>query len=440
MIKNIDISKIHHHPDNPRKDLGDLTELAESIKERGVLQNLTLVPIEGKEDEYYAVIGNRRLAASKLAGLTEVPAAIDTMDYKTQIATMLLENIQREDLTVYEQAQGFQMMIDLGETVHDISQKTGFSESTVRHRTKLLELDPEKFKKSTERGATLMDYVELEKIKDLELRNEVLQHVGTDNFKWKLRNAIDEEKSRIRKQALIAKLEKFAEQTDNSAGLKYINTYYFSQNEDIEVPSDVDTVKHFFFVGYGSITLYREQDRNKTEANNNSKEWEEKLRLRRERQSVLDEISNRAYMLRYDFVRNLSASVIKKNLGIIIEMLVSRVIDDDYCSPDIEPKDYADFFDIKLREEESEDDDPDEIYKTNLKTIRDQVKEQPELHLLAMTYLLLDSSREKYYDWNNKCCENESLDRVYELIESLGYKKSDEERALASGTHELFEE
>lgn len=65
MIKLIDINKIHHHPDNPRKDLGDLTELTDSIKRSGILQNLTLVPIEGKEDEFYAVIGNRRLAAAQ---------------------------------------------------------------------------------------------------------------------------------------------------------------------------------------------------------------------------------------------------------------------------------------------------------------------------------------------------------------------------------------
>lgn len=54
---------------------------------------------------------------------------------------MLLENMQRSDLTVYEQAQGFQMMLDLGESISDISEKTGFSETTVRRRVKLLELD-----------------------------------------------------------------------------------------------------------------------------------------------------------------------------------------------------------------------------------------------------------------------------------------------------------
>ena len=95
------------------------------------------------------------MAASKLAGLKEVPSAvISDMDHKTQVATMLLENMQRVDLTAYEQAQGFQMMLDLGESVVGISEKTGFSESTVHRRMKLLELDQEKLKESASRGAT----------------------------------------------------------------------------------------------------------------------------------------------------------------------------------------------------------------------------------------------------------------------------------------------
>ena len=168
MTQNINVNKIHPHPHNPRRDLGDLIELAESIKAKGILQNLTLVPyIDATgalvEGEYTSVIGHRRHAAAKLAGLAEVPCVISDMSEKEQIATMLLENIQRNDLTIYEQAQGFQMMLDLGETVNGIADQTGFSESTVRRRVKLLELDPDKFEASIERGATLMDYAELEK-------------------------------------------------------------------------------------------------------------------------------------------------------------------------------------------------------------------------------------------------------------------------------------
>lgn len=156
-----------------------------ALKKTGILQNLTVVPwfssITGvgaddpKQQEemgYIAVIGHRRLAAAKLAGLKEVPCVISDMSYSEQIATMLLENMQRNDLTLYEQAEGFQMMLDLGESVGDISEKTGLSTTTVRRRVKLLDLDKEKFRQSVERGATLSDYIELEKIEDVDLKKQ----------------------------------------------------------------------------------------------------------------------------------------------------------------------------------------------------------------------------------------------------------------------------
>lgn len=108
----IPIDKLHPHPDNPRKELGDLYELTESIKVRGIMQNLTVVPYE---DGYRIIIGHRRAAAAKEAGLTSLPCVIVEMTPEEQVATMLVENIQRSDLTVYEQAQSFQLMMDMGE-------------------------------------------------------------------------------------------------------------------------------------------------------------------------------------------------------------------------------------------------------------------------------------------------------------------------------------
>lgn len=149
-IKIIAIERIHPHPDNPRKDLGDLTELAESIKANGVLQNLTVVPDEANNPAtlYTAIIGHRRLAAATLAGLTELPCAVVKMTPAEQVKTMLMENMQRADLTVYEQAQGFQMMLDLGGTIQTVAQDTGFSEATVRRRVKMMELDQEQVPES----------------------------------------------------------------------------------------------------------------------------------------------------------------------------------------------------------------------------------------------------------------------------------------------------
>ena len=106
-IKYIPVSKLWRHPDNPRKDLGDVTELAESIKVNGVLQNLTVVPLIGEitkkwdGESYRVIIGHRRLAAAKIAGLTELPCIVAEMTEKEQLSTMLVENMQRSDLTFY---------------------------------------------------------------------------------------------------------------------------------------------------------------------------------------------------------------------------------------------------------------------------------------------------------------------------------------------------
>ena len=134
----IALGELFPHPNNPRKDLGDLTELSASIKESGVLQNLTVIdgryltPDEwaemedenkimaeraGREYEpleydphnpigagFTVIIGHRRAQAARLAGLTKVPCRIVDMDYKTQLATMMAENVQRTDLTPFEQA------------------------------------------------------------------------------------------------------------------------------------------------------------------------------------------------------------------------------------------------------------------------------------------------------------------------------------------------
>lgn len=142
-IVNIAIDRLFPHADNPRKDLGDLSELAASIKASGVLQNLTVVPDEpdNPDTDYTIIIGHRRYAAAKIAGLTELPCIVVEMSEREQLQTMLVENMQRSDLTVYEQAQGFQMMLNMGDSVAEIAEKSGFSQTTIRRRVKLLDLD-----------------------------------------------------------------------------------------------------------------------------------------------------------------------------------------------------------------------------------------------------------------------------------------------------------
>lgn len=225
-ITYIDVNKIQPHPNNPRKDVGDVTELADSIKNNGIMQNLTVVPwfsaTTGKPaddnsmDGYYrALIGHRRLVAAKLAGLEKVPCVIaQNLTMNEQVAIMLSENMQRADLTTLEQAEGIQLMFDLGDTVDSVAKKTGLSVSTVRRRAKLAEYDHNAVKESFDRGGTLADYDALEKVKDPEKRAELIKDIGTNNFNWKLNSAITEENRQEYFAKVTEMLDKFAERIE----------------------------------------------------------------------------------------------------------------------------------------------------------------------------------------------------------------------------------
>ncbi|WP_236261787.1 ParB/RepB/Spo0J family partition protein [Erysipelothrix aquatica] len=109
-----------------------MSELVDSIKSQGVLQNLTVVP--GDDEMYTVIIGHRILDASKLAGLVELPCMVVGMDEKTQLMTMLVENIQRQDLTPLEQAKGLQQCLGLRMSDEEIRVKTGFSKRKIREK------------------------------------------------------------------------------------------------------------------------------------------------------------------------------------------------------------------------------------------------------------------------------------------------------------------
>lgn len=310
-IKYIPVSKLWKHPDNPRKDLGDVTELAESIKVNGVLQNLTVVPLIGEitkkwdGESYRVIIGHRRLAAAKLAGLEELPCVVVEMSEREQLSTMLTENMQRSDLTVYEQAQGFQMMLDMGDTVEDIAEKSGFSATTVRRRVKLLELDKDKFKKSEERGVSLFEYMELDKLKSPERKNEMLDYIGTENFKYKLKQAINDEAAEARKALWVEQLSTFATQITDKTGYKRVNSFYTNGEVKVDRPEDADTIEYFFFVEtWGYIVLMVKDEPTTLTPEEEAKEREEQLKQERKDATAkaLSEATARAYELRADFV------------------------------------------------------------------------------------------------------------------------------------------
>ena len=241
----IKVSNLYPHPDNPRKDLGDLTELVESIKKNGIMQNLTVIPIGNERDpeeqadagnialysDFRVLIGHRRLAAAKKAGLESVPCRIvSNISRSDQIGIMLEENMQRNDLSIYEQAQSFQMMLDLGETEETISQKTGFGRTTIRHRLNIAKLDKrvmQRIDKDESFQLSFKDLYELEKIKDIKKRNEVLRDSrdSRDLASRAIQAAKQEEMDAVAKKVIELAEKRGIKLASDYANHRWDNTY-----------------------------------------------------------------------------------------------------------------------------------------------------------------------------------------------------------------------
>lgn len=423
----IPVNEITAHPNNPRKDLGDLTELSESIRKNGVLQNLTVVPNVGENSGYTAVIGHRRLEASKMAGLEAVPCVISHLTEQEQVRTMLMENMQRSDLTVYEQAQGFQMMMDLGDTAEAIADKTGFSASTVRRRLKLLELDKEKFAAASERGATLMDFAALDGIDDIKTRNKVLEHVGTANFNYELKKTIDKQEADKRRKRWLELLETFATKTDDTKELRYVKSLYGAP-DDFTIPEDSREIKYFYKVESWWLTLYRK----KTEEAPSPEE--EARRIAEERRKQLDkrivEIETRMMELRDEFMENLSNAEAKKRLPSIAEWACQTALRKGFY---INDSDYLNVLAVSIP-----DDADDEQEEAIFEELKLKAKEAHGKFFANMVFAAKSFGSLRCHCWDNSHYENVELREMYAYLESLGYEISDEELAMLDGTHEVF--
>ena len=129
--RTISITLIAPNPEQPRTEFGDLTDLTASIREKGVLEPLLVSPNKG-EGTWMIIAGERRWRASQLAGLTEVPCIEMDLDEQGISEVALIENLQRKDLTIWEEADGLKALADkYGYTQEDIAKKISKSRTTV---------------------------------------------------------------------------------------------------------------------------------------------------------------------------------------------------------------------------------------------------------------------------------------------------------------------
>jgi len=159
----LEVDKIKSNPYQPRKDFNEeyLKELADSIKEYGILEPLIVTRIEestefGTDVSYQLLAGERRLMAAKLAGLSTVPALIkENVEEQEKLEIGLIENIQREDLNPLEKARGFAQLIDkFGLSQREVALRVGKSREVVANTLRLLQLPLEVQKALEERKIT----------------------------------------------------------------------------------------------------------------------------------------------------------------------------------------------------------------------------------------------------------------------------------------------
>jgi ParB family chromosome partitioning protein len=143
-VAEIDIDLIETNPFQPRTEFDEtaLRELAQSIKEQGVIQPVTVRKLG--YNKYQLISGERRLRASKMAGLTKIPAFIRVANDEQMLELALIENIHRENLNAIEVAISYQRLIDeCSLTQEEVSEKVGKSRSAVANFLRLLKLPPE---------------------------------------------------------------------------------------------------------------------------------------------------------------------------------------------------------------------------------------------------------------------------------------------------------
>ena len=433
------------HPQNPRKDLGNLEELTASIKENGIYQNLTVIPINeeapDEEPKYMVVIGHRRLEAAKRAGLQEVPCAIvRDLSETQQLQIMLLENMQRSDLTVYEQAQGFQQLLDFGMDIEDISQQSGFSKRTIRRRLEIAKLDQNKLKElSSTRQLSLKEFDELAKIKNMEARNEVMEKIGTNDFALAVKRAMDKEKLADAMPVFLADMERLGIKKFPDNANKYSSKYRRVGSLDLyeyevtkeKMPKKTEGL--YYEASYPRNVEFYVKETKKNKAREKSAKDIEKEKRIKEAWFKMDAMAATHHELRKTFMENFKATAKQHELVLMGAYSVAILQGVAYMrlgNVNEEAGIDSKFFDPKRDE----------------KAIKLAFDGYSDIQQCAkVIYKLFGDNEKELYTNNSRFGYptykiNPRLEALYHWLVALGYQMSSEEKLIAAGTHEIFQQ
>jgi len=396
-VINMPIDRLMHHPDNPRKDLGDLSELRKSIEENGIMQNLTVVPIVAADDEdwldtlthtkdseeleqivegspeenFYVLIGNRRFEAAKAAGVAKVPIRIVAgLTKAEQIGVMLEENIQRNDLTIPEQAYGFQRLIDLGESVDTIVDKSGFSRATVYHRLNIAKLDKKLVEDAIEgHQLTINDFSKLERIQDINKRNEVLKR-SAGNLAYEIERVIKEENnekwkrdtlSAMRESFVVSEFPKDARTWED--GWVHKCTLKYGEEADL---SAFDQSDIFYMDTWNGISFYQFDEEAKNAAEFRKLETARAVEESKQNEKELNDLWDHLKAQIFDYfnylIREENDEISKPDgdLGEVEEMWKYLLDNEDTLDLD-------DLYDERIFKDELEEEDPSIINELSMR-------------------------------------------------------------------------
>jgi len=448
---NLPLSSLHHHPNNPRKDIGDISELTESIKKNGIMQNLTVIPgvykngefIES-DREYTIIIGHRRYEAAKAAGLYDAPCRIyENLPENEQITTMLEENMQRSDLTVFEQATTFQMMLDLGETEDSLAEKTGFSKATIRHRLNVAKLDQNLLKEKTDDNEfqlSFSDLYELEKVKNVKKRNEILKNArDSRDLRWRAHSVAQDEKVAERaKEALkiIKELNIKKGENDHVWNGRYDTILKFDLRQDdktFKISPQIKgklTDKSEYVISYSTIHILNPKTKDEHQLTDKEKKQKEKEKIHKKLKAMQKELMLRTR----DFVKEVTTGKLhdidKADIPIIIEQMITWMMRNETYLTD---KDIIVFDSGKYYYDLTNDERDD--YRARILTYKFHHR-----LLICMNMKMNNIGELAWYDNTYNKEVGTKLQRAFDILEIWGWSFTDEEEKLVKGTHELFVE
>lgn len=438
-ITEIEVSKLIPNPNNPRKDIGDISELTESIKSQGIMQNLTVM--KTSTEEYMVLIGHRRLSAAKAAGFTTVPCMIiDELPVSEQVGIMLLENLQRNDLTIPEQAQSFQMMLDLGDTVEGIAEKTGFAKSTIHHRVNIAKLDQKVLNEKIHQ-LNLKDLIALEQVTDIAKRNEILEKCyDSQDIARKANEAAKEEKRNKAAEKVYEELKKQSLEPLPKELETYRWSYKLQQIQSLNLEDDdVNTVvkniedgkkegQQVYFVRWPyattvSIVCMRPEKEEEEE----EEETPEQIERRRISENIakVKDIEKRLKQEREDFLRGVISGKIEdkhtleRMKYLWTQLMKNRVnIDIEYI------------YDFCFGEDDERPEYEKENYVMNL---------SPCLQMLILFHL--DQSWRSLINYQGQYNEDlgNYLSSMYQCLEEYGFTLEEEDSHLIYGNSKLYE-